>query len=113
MDIAHRLGKSKDGYVRPIIVKFVSRQKRNKVIGGRKVFKDTNTFINEDLTMLNQSVMMMIKKAVSKPASVWSWDGKIFHKNSNDTVRQIHFREYKQWAGTEWAKLLAKYQATI
>ncbi|KAH3786522.1 hypothetical protein DPMN_164629 [Dreissena polymorpha] len=36
IDILHRLGKVKDGLTRPIIVKCVSRQKRNFVMTNRK-----------------------------------------------------------------------------
>lgn len=106
IDIAHRLGKVTDGFTRPIIVKFVARQKRNHVMTNRKQFKGTDIFINEDLTNINQKVLMTIKKTLSEKEAAWSWDGKIFHKSTDSVVRPIAYEQYKYWIGADWPKLI-------
>ncbi|KAH3896098.1 hypothetical protein DPMN_020271 [Dreissena polymorpha] len=109
IDISHRLGKFKAGYNRPIIVKFVTRQKRYYVMYNRKVFKGSNIHINEDLTNINQKVLMTIKKALSENEAVWSWYGKLYHKTTKGEIRPIDFEDYKQWMGKEWPKLINRF----
>ncbi|KAH3830538.1 hypothetical protein DPMN_103782 [Dreissena polymorpha] len=41
--------------------------------------------------------------------SIWSWDGKIFHKSTKDVVRPIAYEEYTHWMGTDWPKLINRY----
>lgn len=65
IDIAHRLGKKEDGKARPIIVKFVSRMKRNELLSKRKALFGSSIYINEDLTKLNRHVLGVIKKTAS------------------------------------------------
>ncbi|KAH3795224.1 hypothetical protein DPMN_148772 [Dreissena polymorpha] len=99
----------KEGYTRPIIVKFVARQKRNFVMSNRKLFKGTNIFINEDLTNINQKVLMTIKKALPEKETVWSWDGKLFHKTTKGDIRPIAYEDYKQLMGMDWPKLINRF----
>jgi CII-binding regulator of phage lambda lysogenization HflD len=95
IDIAHRLGKPKDGHSRPIIVKFVSRLKRNTIMSNRREFKGTDIFLNEDLTQINQKVLMAIKRTKSDQEAVWSWDGKVHHKSASGDIRVIQFAQYR------------------
>ena len=57
IDIAHRLGKYDDKKIRPVIVKFVSRQTKYLVMQNANHLKGTKLSLNEDLTMMNQQVL--------------------------------------------------------
>ena len=61
IDIAHRLGKFKQGKQRPIIVKFVRRQTKIKVFKQAKQLRQSSIYINEDLTKLNQEVLSSVR----------------------------------------------------
>ena len=61
IDIAHRLGKYKKDAKRPVIVKFVHRHVKGSVMREAKRLKNTNIYINEDLTFLNQSVLASLR----------------------------------------------------
>jgi len=61
IDIAHRLGKFKQGKQRPIIVKFVRRQTKIKVFKHAKQLRQSSIYINEDLTKLNQEVLSSVR----------------------------------------------------
>ena len=61
IDIAHRLGKFKQGKQRPIIVKFVRRQTKIKVFKHAKQLRQSSIYINEDLTKLNQEELSAVR----------------------------------------------------
>ena len=46
---AHRVGKKSEGRPRPIVVKFLRYQDREKILRNSKKLKNTNIYINEDL----------------------------------------------------------------
>ena len=61
-DIAHRM-RNKNGRNRDIIVKLVSRMKKEEIVHNRKHLKGTGVFVNEeDLTRQNFHVYMCVKK---------------------------------------------------
>ena len=68
IDISHRMGKqtNANGKHRQIIVKFVSRMTREKIMSRKKQLKGTNIFIGEDLTRLNNRVLTSIHKNKNK-----------------------------------------------
>ncbi|KAH3834581.1 hypothetical protein DPMN_107911 [Dreissena polymorpha] len=75
----------------------------------RKQLKGSAIYINEDLTNINQKVLMTIKRTLPENEAVWSWDGKIFQKSSKGVVRPIAYEEYKHWVGADWPKLINRF----
>lgn len=61
VDIAHRLRKVVGGN-QEVIVKLQSRLVKETILNNRKLLKDTGIYINEDLTKMNQEVLMSVKK---------------------------------------------------
>ncbi|XP_052791917.1 girdin-like [Mya arenaria] len=104
IDISHRVGKKYKDKHRQILVKFVSRHVRDKVMMNRRVFKGTQIFINEDLTKLNQHVLGSIRKSIPESEAVWTWGGSIFHKSSSGKIQPVPFTSYKEWLGVDWDK---------
>ena len=109
IDMCHRLGKP--GITeRPIIVKYVSRMKRNVLLRRRKELKGTQIYVNEDLTHLNRHVFKIIRKELEDPdrapERVFVREGKLFHKGKEGKVRPIPFSEYKDWLGIQWPALM-------
>lgn len=90
LDRTHRVGAVKsdksvsksNAKHRPIIVKFVSYQKRNLVFTNKKSLKATGISIREDLTKYRLS---LLQDAIKKfgVANVWSSDGRILINKNN------------------------------
>lgn len=104
IDISHRLGKKDGNRSRPIIAKFVSRIKRNSVLRGKRYFKGSSIYINEDLTKFNQQALMNVKRSLNNAdsgsgTSVWSRDGQIYYKTNDGHIKHVPFKEYKHWSG--------------
>ena len=79
IDGLHRLGKpktSKDAKPRPIIVKFVKHNTRNKIYRNKKKLKGTGISVKESLTVKR---IKMLEKARKEHTfnNVWSKDGRI------------------------------------
>ena len=106
IDISHRLGKQSSQGHRQIIVKFVSRHTRDRVIRGRKAFKSKKVFINEDLTRLNQAVLKAIRMTTPAEETGWSWDGKLFHKNADGYINTVVFRDFEAWLEDEFSSMI-------
>ena len=79
ISILHRAGKAKNG-TKPILVKFVTRMKRNEVMSKKKNLKGKdgykNIFITDDLTPLRMRLLGYIKN-LEGVKKAWSFDGKI------------------------------------
>ena len=103
IDTAHRLGKVKGGK-RQVIVKFVSRLTRDIVMRGKKIFKGTGIYINEDLTVLNFLVLASLrKKAPDVIESAWSREGTLMFKSKLDqSINPLEFGQYRHWLGLDW-----------
>ena len=87
IDRLHRLGKpktSKNAKPRPIIVKFVRYNTRNKIYRNKKKLKGTEISVTESLTVKR---INMLEKAKEEHTfnNVWSQDGRImfFDKDTN------------------------------
>ncbi|MES9882139.1 MAG: hypothetical protein ABW185_14800 [Sedimenticola sp.] len=78
IDVAHRVGKPKPGYTRPVIVKFANSKARQRVLTARKSFD--NVYVNEDLTRYRQSLHYYARKLVKdkKLDRTWIAGGKFF-----------------------------------
>lgn len=76
----HRVGKL-TGSVRPIIVRFVSRAKRQEVMRSKKNLKGMTpkVYVNDDLTTLRARLLGYVK-GLSSVDSAWTIDGRIFAK---------------------------------
>lgn len=81
-DIAavHRVGKGNKG-PRPILVKFVSRRKRNEVMAKKKSLQSKDNFkrvfINDDVTPLRARLLGYVKR-LEKVEKAWTFEGKIY-----------------------------------
>ena len=112
IDIAHRLGKrDTNSKPRAAIVKFVSRYKRDQVMKNRRCLKGSGIFVNDDLTKLNQAVLMSIKRKLNQERNetAWSWEGKLYVKTASGTITQVRFDEYSKWTGPEWNTILKQF----
>ena len=108
IDIVHRLYR-KPPAKKPIIVRFTSYKKKREFYKGRFNLKDTNLsgifgsvlsdseariFINENLTQRQQELLAMARnmKRAQKLNRVWTVDGKIFARKTEDS-RPVRINE--------------------
>ena len=104
IDIAHRLGKPEDE-TRPVIVKFVSRMRKDSILKKRRAFKDTRIFLNEDFTGLNGHVLKCLRKKMpDEVQEAWSSNGVLFYKDKLETIRKVPYKDYNQWLELPWPK---------
>ena len=80
----YRLGKTRDGKDRDVIVKFTSRETRNLVYSCRRNMprEDQPVYINEDLTQPRSKLFYTARhmKKSEKILATWTQDGNIFVK---------------------------------
>ena len=76
IDISHRMGTQTNGTDRQIMVKFVSRITREKIMSRKKEMKGTNIFICEDLKRLNYRVLTSMHKNKNKDITILNKLGK-------------------------------------
>jgi DNA repair exonuclease SbcCD ATPase subunit len=106
IEIAHRLGKSKNGKPRQIIVQFCSRNTKTDILSRKKQLKGTGIFVNEDLTQLNMMVLACVrKKQPDEVESVWTINGNIFYKNKSGTTHKVMYKEYQDWIELPWPEV--------
>ena len=81
---AFKFGKPNDQNKPPIKVVFASLAKRNEVYRKRITLKNTNVYVNEDLTPMRSELLYLTRQFLkTKPgARTWSIEGKIFAKLS-------------------------------
>ncbi|KAH3848066.1 hypothetical protein DPMN_090412 [Dreissena polymorpha] len=95
IDIAHRLP-NKNNTIRDIIVRLVSRQTKGHILANRKKLRETNIFINKDMTRLNLHVHMCVKKKmVDEVRDAWFSNGKIMFKSHMNKIQPVKFEEYE------------------
>ena len=105
IDVAHRLGNYQDQKIRPVIVKFVSRQTKFNVMKNTKKLKGTTLSVNEDLTNLNHKVLSSMRlKDKTKVVKAWSYEGKLFFKNKEDKTAVVTYPDYQAWLDLPWPK---------
>ena len=97
IEVSHRTSSSENA---AIIVKFLSRRKREELFSNRKLLVEKTTrhigfeesskiFINESLTQFNGGLMKDAREKLKKNKLVeylWSKNGKIFVKQNNKTA---------------------------
>lgn len=79
IEVAHRVGPSRNGRPAAIIAKFLRRDDRDRVLRARSVLKGSGITISEDLTADNQRLLAKVRDHTDIE-SCWSWNGKIFGK---------------------------------
>lgn len=91
IEIAHRVGKFQQGKNRAIIVRFLSRKIKEKVIRERRKLKGSKMLIAEDLTKENAAWFFQVKSTPGV-TSTWTRNGETFistpsgiHKVLKDT----------------------------
>ena len=88
IEIAHRVGRFSSDRDRAIIVRFISRKAKADVIYHRRSLKGSGISIAEDLTTKNVRRLTQLKDLDCVTQS-WSYDGKLFAKNSQNAVREV------------------------
>ncbi|KAG5864503.1 hypothetical protein JTB14_020051 [Gonioctena quinquepunctata] len=73
---------------RPIIVKFITNIEKNEIIGARKLLKNENISVFEDLSKKTFQLLKMAKEKVG-PKKAWSLGGKIFVWNEKHNKKII------------------------
>ena len=107
IDIAHRLGRYDENKIRPMIVKFVSRQTKYNVMRNTKHLRGTKLSVNEDLTRLNQQdfVLSSVRlKSKDKVVKAWSFEGKLYLKDKKDKTEVVTYSKYQMWLDLPWPK---------
>ena len=120
IDVSHRLAKPKGAKPeepRPVIVRFMTRKDRRRVIAGRGQLKSHNEkadksnvkfyngergaiytpkiYINEDLTT-RRAILFSIARNMQKDkhfAQAWTYNGNIKVKTNNDVIKPISCRD--------------------
>ena len=71
-----------------VIVRFYSRELRDRVMLCRRSLKNSGCSIQEDLTRRNYSLYLYLKKC-PRLDSVWTWNGKVFGKESGKESGEV------------------------
>ena len=83
---SHRVGVPQEGKVRPVLVKFIGYQSRQKLFKARRLLKDKpalkNVYINEDLTKATNELAYKARQCrrAGKILETFTSDGKVFVK---------------------------------
>ena len=77
IDVVHRIGRMEEGRYRTIVVRFVRRVVRAKVIEKRRQLKSSGVVIADDLSPNNAWKYRQLKETFGAK-NVWSRDGKLF-----------------------------------
>ena len=105
IDTAHRIGKVKFGNKRQIIVKFISRMTRDKLMSQKYQLKNTGIFVNEDLTFINQHVLASLRKKLPDEVDqAWSQNGRLWYKNKMGHKHQLEYKDFQTWIDLDWPK---------
>lgn len=89
IDRVHRIGRRDSNKPRPIIIKFSTYRMRHRVMQKRRNLKNSNYFINEDLT--KQRSQLLYKSRMAKKQGFikdcWTHDGAIVFKDNTGKIR--------------------------
>lgn len=86
IDSAFRIGKDGQEQPRIILISFVRNIKRNEVFKAKKILKDTDYSIFEDLTKQRYDILLTGKKKFGRN-KVWSSGGRIYAWNDRDNKK--------------------------
>ncbi|XP_053376808.1 uncharacterized protein LOC128547720 [Mercenaria mercenaria] len=94
--VSHRVGKPRSSdKPRDILVKFISRRSRDKLLKKRSLLKSNGyegIFVNEDLTKYRSELLFEAKQLVKRKHIIgaWSTDGTILVKVTKDKKVSVH-----------------------
>ena len=94
--VSHRVGKQKaSGKPRDILVKFVSRRSRDKILKKCSLLKTNGyaqTYVNEDLTKVRPELLYEARQLVKSKTilGAWTTDGVIIVKKITNGAESIH-----------------------
>ena len=91
IDRAHRIGKPQhdNGRPRAIIIKLKSFHSKISILKNKRRLRGKSLYVNEDLTRINQQLLMYAKEKCRDTASVYTSDGHIFVKRKYDGTISI------------------------
>lgn len=106
IEAAHRLGtvsSTKTGTPRGVIVRFVNRKQKERVIKNRRKLKDSGIVMVEDLTDTNYKLFQHVR---ADPLSdkVWTINGKVTMKTRSGKIVKVHSLEHLEQNRAQWAK---------
>ena len=92
IDRSHRIGKPRDdeGRPRPIILKLVRHNDKMKIFRVKKKLKGKNISVTESLTKFRVQKLNEAKERYGKK-NVWTNDGKIFYKESENDRPKVYY----------------------
>jgi len=89
IEIAHRLGTYRLRENRAMIVRFMTRPDRQRVLNQRRRLRGSQFKIVEDLTPDNHRLLQRWKNALGF-SSAWSWNGNIFVSLRSGRIQRVH-----------------------
>ena len=89
ISISHRLGIFQENGNRPIICKFISRNRKIETIQRRKQLRGTRIVIREDLTKMNQELLKKVAE-MEVVNQTWTMDTKIKAKLLNGRIVNVN-----------------------
>ena len=92
IDAAHRVGRPRDGKVPGIIVKFMRRDDKYRVLKQRKKLKGSGITIVEDMC-LDLQRMYNRMKSDARIEDAWTWNGKVYVKDKKNKIRRVRYGE--------------------
>ncbi|KAH3853685.1 hypothetical protein DPMN_096217 [Dreissena polymorpha] len=103
LDFGHRLGRFEDGKSRPVVLKFISKERKIQVLKKSKELKLGHIYPSENLTPLIQEVFNSVRlKKRDTTESVWTRSGKIFYKNRDGSINRVLYSQYDEWLNLPW-----------
>lgn len=92
VEIAHRTGRFSSDSNRPVIVRFLTRKTKSRVLAKMKNLKGSHIFLAEDLTQENLRRLKKLRdlKCVQQ---VWTRDGRLFAKNSSNLIKEVKWED--------------------
>ncbi|KAH3736426.1 hypothetical protein DPMN_042989 [Dreissena polymorpha] len=103
LDFGHRLGRFENGKSRPVVLKFISRERKIQILKMSKELKQGKIYPSEHLTPLNQNVFNSVRlKKRDTVESVWSRGGTIFYKGRDGSMNRVLFSQYEEWLNLPW-----------
>ena len=92
IDAIHRTGTNRDGRPRGIIIKFVRRTLKEKVMSFNKMLKGSGIVITEDLTKSNLALFHAVKDN-SNVLHAWTVNGKVFAIKDDGSKLEVNHKD--------------------
>ncbi|KAH3898068.1 hypothetical protein DPMN_022265 [Dreissena polymorpha] len=107
IDISHRLGPFQPQKERPIIIKLVSRMRRNQIMKAAKILrsKPKPVYVNDHLMKTHAEVFACVRKKQSDIVKSSSTrEGTIVYRDINDQTHKVNAEQYRFWLDLPWPK---------